>query len=329
LLGLPIEQLCNRRVTDLFPDLDVGWHFGAALERGETVRRSGFELRYMVDGQQHVRHWDFVNVPIFDDDRKLVGLLGMALEVSDQFELQKLQAEQNELLGQTAALKDQFLGILSHELRTPINAVMGFASVLDDELAGALSPEQKKYTERILAGADLMLSLVDDLLDMSRILAGRFGIDSTPMDFAQVVDDVVRQLEPLFEQYGGRLASDVPADLPPVLADPARARQVLASLLANAARYGATGDTRLVVCQKEGCLRCEIHDQGRGVSPEEQARLVRAFGQLDTSATRAHGGLGLGLAISRAIVETLGGHCGVESEVGQGSMFWFTLPLAQ
>ncbi|MFN3430019.1 MAG: sensor histidine kinase, partial [Candidatus Sericytochromatia bacterium] len=135
-----------------------------------------------------------------------------------------LEAQQLELehLQQLDKLKDQFLSILSHELRTPINAIMGFGSVLDDEVAGSLTAQQHQYVQKMLKGADVLLALVNDLLDMSRIQAGKFSLSPQPIDFAQVAGETLESLGPLAEQRAIRLERELPGDLPPLRADPQR-----------------------------------------------------------------------------------------------------------
>lgn len=244
-------------------------------------------------------------------------------------EVNALLASQASALQKADALKDQFLSILSHELRTPINGIMGFGSILEDGVAGPLTPEQQAYARRIMGSAETLLLLVEDLLDMSRIQAGRFSVEPARVSFHSTVQMVLDSLSSLITQQRCAVIDEVPAELPAVAADERRVGQVLRNLISNAIKYSEDRCHVRVRARIEGKeLVCEIIDQGPGIAPEDIERLFIPFQQLDMSPTRRAGGAGLGLAISKALVEAHGGRIGVRSERGVGSTFWFTLPLA-
>lgn len=227
-----------------------------------------------------------------------------------------------------AAMRDQFLGILSHELRTPINAIMGFGSILADELNGPLKPIQRDHAGRILVAADQLLRLVDDLLDMTRIQAGKFSIDPAPMAPGPLIEQVIAQLQPAADRQGVNVRLDRPAELPGLTADAQRVAQVLGNLLTNAIKFTPSGGTITVKADPEGdALRVAVIDTGKGIASDDLPRLFTPFTQVDMSATRPSGGTGLGLSIAKALVEAHGGAIGVESTLGSGSTFWFTLPV--
>ncbi|MFN3428654.1 MAG: MHYT domain-containing protein [Candidatus Sericytochromatia bacterium] len=225
-------------------------------------------------------------------------------------------------------LKDRFLSVLSHELRTPINAILGFGSILEDGVAGPLNPEQQRYIRKLTDGAEHMLALVSDLLDMSRIQAGKFSLNPAPMTLEPVVEDVLGNLCALADQRRLTLENAVGPGLPGLVADTQRVRQVLTNLVGNAIKFTPEGGRVTVTAMRDGQgVRVEVIDTGVGISPEDQRRLFNPFTQLDMSATRQAGGTGLGLSIAKALVEAHGGRIGVESAVGAGSRFWFILPL--
>ncbi|MDB5095770.1 MAG: Sensory transduction histidine kinase [Cyanobacteria bacterium RYN_339] len=260
--------------------------------------------------------------------------LGTLLDITERHMLEveraSSQEERIETLQRADFLKDEFLGILSHELRTPINAIMGFGSVLEDGIAGPLSPLQHAYVLKMMKGSDLLLALVDDLLDMSRIQAGRFTIEPEPMALAEVVASVAETLAPLLEQ--GRLVfeSEISPRLPSLEADVQRIGQVLTNLIGNAIKFTPPGGHIRVMARRErDHVLCEICDTGLGIREDDLGRLFQRFTQLDMSRTRRVGGTGLGLSICKAIVEAHGGRIGVRSELAKGSTFWFTLPLAR
>lgn len=227
-------------------------------------------------------------------------------------------------------LKDQFLSVLSHELRTPINAITGFGSILEDGLAGPLTDEQLGYLRKMLQGADTLLALVDDLLDMSRVQSGKFSIETAIIDLGEVITDALSSLAPLAEQKHQRFVREIPADLPQVEADAQRVGQILLNLVNNAIKFSGDGGVICVRALVEGDhLRCEVQDQGPGIAEDDLPRLFQRFMQLDMGTTRPVGGVGLGLSICKALIEAHGGQIGVTSTPGIGSTFWFTLPLCQ
>lgn len=239
------------------------------------------------------------------------------------------EQEQLRLLKQSESLKDQFLSILSHELRTPINSISGFGSILEDGIAGPLNEKQHEYLRKILAGADNLLSLVNDILDISRIQAGQFAITPAPMSFQEVARETLENLKSLADRKHQSLCNEIPHDLPVAMADSLRITQVLSNLVNNAIKFTAEGGKIVVRASIKGdYLCCEVEDNGIGISREDIPKLFKRFTQLDMTLTRKAGGTGLGLSISKAIIEAHGGNIGVESEPGQGSVFWFTLPLS-
>jgi signal transduction histidine kinase len=255
-------------------------------------------------------------------------LMGVSLQA--RLVAQAKLARANAELRQADRYKDDFLAIISHELRTPLNAVLGFGSVLQDEVAGPLNANQHAYLGKILASADALLGLVTDLLDMSRVQAGKFVLEPRSTTFQEVAAGVLTRLTPMADRGGQTLVDRVPADLPPLLADPQRVDQILTNLVGNALKFTGPGDQVELTARMEGAaLRCEVRDAGDGIPPEHLDKLFLPFSQLDSGRTRKAGGTGLGLSICKALVEAHGGSIGVDSVPGGGSTFWFTLPLDQ
>lgn len=246
-----------------------------------------------------------------------------------QAEWSIVQDERIAMLEHANAQKQQFLGILSHELRTPINAVMGFGSILEDEIPGSLNPEQGRLVGRILIAAEALLALVDDLLDMSRIQAGQFTVDVAPLALLEVVEASLAPLTPAAAASGIDVRNELASDLPRVLGDASRVGQVLRNLVGNAIKFTQPGGVIAVKAHAEASfMTIQVADDGPGIALADQATLFDAFTQVDMSSTREKGGVGLGLTISRGLVEAQGGRLGVVSAPGRGSTFWFTLPLA-
>ena len=241
--------------------------------------------------------------------------------------LKEVNVEKARLLEEANAEKDQFLGILSHELRTPINAIIGFGSILDDEVKGPLTEPQHEYLQKMLKGAENLMVLVVDLLDITRIQAGKFSVTPETSSFTEIALKVIEKLKPLAEGKQLALSEQIP-DLPPVMADVKRIGQALSNLIDNSIKFTPEGGKIWVRAFVQGeSLRCEVKDTGIGIAAKDIPKLFKRFSPLDTTVSRATHGTGLGLSIAKAIVDAHGGQIGVESEPGKGSTFWFTLPL--
>ncbi|MFN4244485.1 MAG: sensor histidine kinase, partial [Tepidisphaerales bacterium] len=187
---------------------------------------------------------------------------------------------------------------------------------------------QHAYTQKILSSADALLALIEDLLIVSRVQAGKFSISPQTVHMDALIRDALETQGPAAAKKAIALSHEVPADLPAFVADPLRVTQVINNLLSNAIKFTPDGGRVVVRARVEGdVLRCEVADTGIGIAPHDIPKLFQRFMQLDMSNTRAAGGAGLGLSIVKAIVDAHGGEVGVDSQPEAGSTFWFTLPL--
>jgi PAS domain S-box-containing protein len=324
------HQLVGRYIFDAMPraESQLGPMLRGVLETGTPFYGFEFPFTDMRDGHTRTRYWDFSCVPIRDGDGAVTGLLVLDVDVSERAEKERrTQRELRELI-ELDRYKDEFLSVISHELRTPLNFIMGFASLLEDEAAGTLNDKQHEFVDKILNGADRMLILVNDLLDVAKIKAGRLDLSPVPTPYPPIIDEVVATMTPLALDRGITIETQLDVPQLPCI-DAARLIQVLTNLVGNAIKFTSPqGRVTVRAYEQGGELITQISDTGVGIAEHDIPKLFERFRQLDMSATRQVGGTGLGLAISKALVEAHGGQIGVMSELGKGSTFWFTVPIA-
>ena len=249
-----------------------------------------------------------------------------AINISLDMKLGEL-AESNLALYESNRLKSEFLANVSHELRTPLNSILGFAELLKD--ARADDGKNIRYIQNIVASGKNLLDLINDLLDLAKIEAGRMEVRSEPLSLTDLFEGLVSILKPLAEKKDVIVAAEVDAGVPILYTDGPKLQQVLYNFLSNAIKFSpANGKIDLRAERTDDDqVRIFVRDQGPGIDPEKQAVIFEKFRQLDGSVTRQHGGTGLGLAISKELTALLGGSIGVVSRPGEGATFWVVLPV--
>jgi PAS domain S-box-containing protein len=237
-------------------------------------------------------------------------------------------ATQNRLVHEANRLKSEFLANMSHELRTPLNAIIGFAQLMHDGKVGPVSIDHKEYLGDILASGRHLLHLINDTLDLAKIEAGRLDLRPEPVSLTKIVAEVKQILLMLTTQKHLDVESEISPALERVFLDPAKLKQVLYNYLSNAAKFTPHGGRIVIRGVPDGadCFRLEVEDNGAGIKADEIHKLFVEFQQLDGGTTKRHQGTGLGLALTKKLVEVQGGQVGVQSIYGRGSLFYAVLP---
>jgi signal transduction histidine kinase len=261
-------------------------------------------------------------------------------QASDELE-RKVQAatadiaQQNELLRrqaieleQASALKTQFLANMSHEFRTPLNAMLGYTSMLLQGVAGPVEPSARRQLLRIESNGRHLLTIINEILDISRIEAGRMPLQISKFRIPELLAEVKAELEPIILRSKLAVTMQIDKDLPLLSSDRQKVKQILLNLLSNALKFTHHGGVTIVARRntRDRTLSLLVADTGIGIAPTDQERVFEDFRQLDNSPTRAYGGTGLGLSICRRLAQMLDGRITLESTVGKGSTFTLTLP---
>jgi len=265
--------------------------------------------------------------PLRGQDGTLQGGVVAIHDITLQKSAQETLIRAKEEAERTSKFKDQFLSTMSHELRTPLNAVLGFSDLLADERYGPLNAKQRRYIDHIHTGGKHLLTLISDILDLSKIEAGRMELALENLLVQGAFAEVLGVMQPLADHKSQVLSTNVEGRLI-VRADATRFKQVLMNLIGNAVKFTPNGGRIEVAARADGSrIRVEVRDDGPGIPPQEQQRIFEAFYRLQESGKKTEG-TGLGLAITQRLIELHGGELSLQSDVGHGSCFRFSLPAA-
>jgi signal transduction histidine kinase/DNA-binding response OmpR family regulator len=309
-----------------FAPEELPWRVAAA--EGHVSR--GVE---MIVGRGEGREtWLSVNAsPLRDRAGRTSGAIAVLRDVTETRRLIEELLEANRRLEEFNRLKAEFVANMSHELRTPLTAIIGFAQLMQmnsGRAAVPLAPQHAEALERILRNGRHLLSLIDDVLDLSKIEVGRISVHPDYVDLVEAVQAAFQELQSLARQKGLEYTLKVSDEFPVAFTDPVRVRQIVINLLSNAIKFTARGRVEAEMTRAGADeWRLVVRDTGVGIKPEALGLIFERFRQVDGSTTRAAGGVGLGLTIVQQIVHLLGGRVDVESEHGRGSTFTVTLPL--
>ena len=356
-LGGEVELISASRIRgeytlfDLTPELVGNEATLADILAGRLPR---FELAWVnrdrADGS--TAYLTMVELPYKDHTGQIVGIVHLVDDLTEMGALkQHLAQQRNELrllrdeltrqnlelevaiteLQELDELKSRFVSVAAHELRTPLTSISGYLEVLLDEELSPLTTDQREYIEIVRRSTDRMLNIVTNLLDVTRIEAGRIELVLQPAELPKLVDIVAAEIKPQLEAKANQLQVHTASDLPPALCDKNRAIQIIENLLSNAAKY-TPREGRITVktapAAEEGFLEIAVMDNGVGIPTEDQAKIFSRFFRTRSAAAIGASGAGLGLYITRGLVELHGGRIWFESKLGQGSTFHVTFPIA-
>jgi PAS domain S-box-containing protein len=329
LYGYQPEEIVGRSFETLLPPRRVG-EARAMLDQILHGARVGHFQSERVRKDGTLVDVSVTLSAIRDQQGDVVGGATIARDITQAKRMEAALADAADKAMEASRLKSEFLATMSHEIRTPMNGVIGLNGLL---LRTELDPSQRQHAEGVRSAGEALMSIINDILDFSKIEAGKLVIEAVDFDLGQLLEEVAGLMAEGAHAKGLELVTDIQPDLPTALrGDAGRVRQVLANLSSNALKFTEQGEVviraRLVEQAAERVtVRFEVVDTGIGISHDQRECLFDPFSQADASTTRRFGGTGLGLAISAQLTEAMGGEIGMESEPGEGSTFWFTIPL--
>ena len=344
LFGREKEELLGQHVASTIgpSSEDEMTLFRQQFPKLQRLERAGAEFTHRRPDGSTVEIWREA-VPLTDNEGNFSGVLIYDRDITARKEAEEKikayavrMAQTNHELAvarkkaeEATRLKSEFMATMSHELRTPLNAVIGYGQILLAGMAGELTDKQRKFSERILLNGRNLLELINDILDLSKIEAGRLELVKRPFNLQQWLEEIVAQVESLASNKGIQFEVSLDNRMPEVIVgDPDRLKQIALNLLSNAVKFTDEGSVNMYIQrQSDDTWTLAVTDTGIGIPPHAQEYIFDEFRQVDGSTHRRHGGTGLGLAIVRNLTLMMGGNVRVKSEIGQGSTFTVLLPL--
>jgi len=327
LAGKSAAEVAGRTAHELFPKERAEIICARDKEVLATLQKSSLEeLVTYPDGTQV--YLETVRNPLRDQDGKLLGILTIGRDVTERKKAEEEVRRAKELAEEATRMKTDFLANMSHEIRTPMNAIIGLSHLA---LRTEMTIRQRDYISKVQSSGQHLLGIINDILDFSKVEAGKLGIEQADFELEKLLDNVANLISEKAGAKGLELVFDISPEVPRrLLGDSLRVGQILINYANNAVKYTENGEIVIAARVQERTeqgvlLHFSVTDTGIGLTDEQKGRLFQSFQQADSSTTRKYGGTGLGLAISKKLAELMGGDVGVESQMGHGSTFWFTV----
>jgi PAS domain S-box-containing protein len=329
IFGWTQEEIIGEKIP--LGNSDKDHHAMSEVHRTKRTMEGNFS-RLRKDGSEIEVHLSMV--PLLNESIELYGYMAVFIDISELKQRETALLETNRALKAASVAKSQFLANMSHEIRTPLNGVIGMTELI---LQSNIEKSQRDQLEVVHSSANNLLAVIGDILDFSKIEAGKVEVENVEFNLHRLVSEIHETLKVSANAKGLKLVKTISGSLYDMTTssfngDPGRIRQILLNLVSNAIKFSENGEVHIKVFMKDvdserTSVRFEVQDHGIGISQETVRRLFHPFSQADASTTRHFGGTGLGLSICKGLVELLGGDIGVDSEVGRGSIFWFTVTL--
>ncbi len=295
-----------------------------ALRTGETAHRD--IIMQLANGEQ--KFFYIVASPVKDDNGKIRQINEIVIDITERKHAEETRLE-NERLAAADRAKSEFFANMSHELRTPLNSIIGFSELMKQGTAGKLNEKQKHFIDNIFTSGTFLLSLINDILDLSKIEAGKIELAPEKMSVPVTIKETFSLIKEKAMKHNVVLNTEFDTELEFIEADKQRAKQILFNLLSNAVKFSKEeGGTITITTKKERDMaKISVSDAGIGIKEENMKKLFQKFEQLESGISQKYGGTGLGLAITKQLVELHGGKIRAESKYGEGSTFTFMLPI--
>ncbi|MDO8725788.1 MAG: PAS domain S-box protein [Candidatus Methanoperedens sp.] len=327
LYGYSLDELKGKRVNDL--DAEPAYSGSVILP---SLQKTG-----QWTGEIDVRHKNgkifsvlLATSIIKNENNEPLAIIGVIHDLTEHKKSEQVNIE-NQRLVYASQAKSDFLANMSHELRTPLNSILGFSELLMGKLPGELNEKQVHYLENVITSGKFLLNLINDILDLSKVEAGKMELVIEKLSVSQVLNETINLIKEKAMHHNIILKNDFDPDLDFIVADKKRFKQILFNLLSNSIKFSKKEGGTITIRSEKNCdmAKFSVSDTGIGIKKEQMGGLFHTFEQLDSGITKNYGGTGLGLAISKKLVELHGGKIYAQSEYGEGSTFTFTLPLKQ
>ncbi|MBZ0308026.1 MAG: PAS domain-containing protein, partial [Anaerolineae bacterium] len=319
LINHPQTEIIGKQLTQIMPEQE------AFLLRFRDVTELQAEIEVRIE--QHQRYFDLRISPLYDRRRRFNGRLIVLHDITPMKQIQQELRRAKDEAEAANRTKSTFLANMSHELRTPLNAIIGYSDLMIEGMYGPMTEKQKQRMERVIENGHHLLKLINDVLDISKIEAGKMELFLESFELSPLLSDILTDVQHSASERDNRIITHIPLNLGIMQADKTKVQQVLLNILSNASKFTEHGEINFRVEQDTSRIRFIVKDTGIGMNEEQIQNLFIAFTQADASTTRQFGGTGLGLAISRHYCEMMSGSIQVSSSPGQGSTFTVELPL--